>query len=282
MTGALTIVSPGPLTTVQDAGRHGWAHLGVPPSGAADAGSLHAANRLVGNAPGSAALECLGGSLELVASERSVLAVTGAAAAVHVGGVAAPFGRGFVAGAGQRVSIGPVRSGARVYVAVAGGVDVPHVLGSAATDTLSGLGPAPLSAGGEIRIGHGGVPAPTASRPVAPRAPVTTLAVVPGPRVDWFASDALDVLTTGTYEVSTDSNRVGVRLHGTAVRPVVESQLPSEGMVRGAVQIPPSGQPIVFGPDHPTTGGYPVLAVVLDPDDVGQLLPGARIGFVLV
>lgn len=282
MTALLTVASPGPLTTVQDGGRPGWSHLGVPPSGAADAGALAAANRLAGNAPSAAALECLGGGLELTVSERSVLAVTGAAVAVHVGGVPAPFGRGFVAGAGQRVSLGPVRSGARAYVAVAGGVDVTHVLGSAATDTLSGLGPAPLRAGDELRIGDGGVTAPTASRPVAPRAPVSTLGVVPGPRLDWFAADALETLMSTPYEVSADSNRVGVRLSGAPVRQVVDDQLPSEGMVRGAVQIPPSGQPIVFGPDHPTTGGYPVVAVVVDADDVGQLMPGARLRFVLV
>lgn len=282
MTAPLTVVSPGVLTTVQDAGRLGFAHLGVPVSGAADVRSLEAANLLVGNPAHTPALECLGGGLEMLVSERTVLAVAGASVVVHVGGVPAPFGRPFAAAPGQRVSLSAVRSGARVYLAVAGGVAVETVLGSSATDTLSGLGPPPLHAGDQIGIGSGDGSVVGRREAIPPRAPVTSLRVEPGPRGDWFAPDALARLASHDYEVSPDSNRVGVRLVGTPIHPVVDDQLPSEGMVRGAVQIPPSGQPIVFGPDHPTTGGYPVLAVLVDPDEVGQLLPGARIGFVLV
>src|SRR5262249_2638317 len=148
-----------------------------------------------------------------------------------------------------------------------GGIAVPPVLGSRATDMLSGLGPAPLSTGDGLPVGL-----PSASPSTVDSAPgwppgTGPLRLYPGPRVDWFTAAALDVLAGNAYRVSTDSNRIGVRLTGPVLRRRRSGELPSEGLVTGAVQVTASGQPVVFLADHPTTGGYPVIGVV-DPRDL--------------
>ena len=284
MTVTLTVLDPGPLTTVQDQGRRGFAHLGVPRSGALDGAAARYANRLVGNPEDAAVLETTLGGVVLRVDGTAVAAVTGAAAPVSVDARPRPFAEPVRLRADQTLAVGGAASGLRSYVAFSGGVDVDQVLGSRSTDTLSGLGPAPLTAGARLALGPpAGDPHPV-DVPVVLRHPETVrLRLHPGPRLDWFTEDALARLVGEGYTVSTRSNRVGVRLEGAPLPRRHHGELPSEGMVLGAVQVPASGRPVVFLNDHPTTGGYPVVGVV-SPDDLGacaQLRPGNTVRFVL-
>ncbi len=284
MSGSFEVLKPGALTTVQDLGRPGFAHVGIPRSGAADRGSLRLANRLVGNDEGAAALECtlIGPSLRF--SEAAVIAVTGAPTSVRVDGEEMAINSAIGVPAGATVEIGTATGALRSYLAVAGGVEVAAVMGSRSTDLLSGLGPTPLKAGDVVEVGSptGGAP-PIGAAPVAPPAQEPLLQVTRGPRADWFDDEALGRLTSTLWEVSNDSNRSGVRLTGEQLNRVRREELLSEGMAHGAIQVPPSGQPIILLADHPTTGGYPVIAVVSssDLDAAGQLRPGQRLRFAL-
>ncbi|GAA0364601.1 biotin-dependent carboxyltransferase family protein [Microbispora corallina] len=276
------VVSPGPYATVQDLGRPGYAHLGVPRSGAADAPSLRLANRLVGNPEGAAGIEATFGGTALAFPEGAWVAVTGAACPVTAAGRPAAMDCPVWVSPGGELRLGTPREGLRTYVAVRGGVAVPAVLGSRSTDSLSGLGPPPLRTGAVLPLGRAGASAPIvdqAARPPVPRPPVVR--VLPGPRDDWFEPGALRALCAGPYEVTPESNRVGVRLSGAPLRRARPGELPSEGMPLGAVQVPPGGRPIVFLADHPPTGGYPVIAVVASADValVAQLRPGDRLRF---
>ncbi|GAA4142883.1 biotin-dependent carboxyltransferase family protein [Actinomadura keratinilytica] len=279
----IEVVRPGPLATVQDLGRPGHAHLGVPRSGAADERALRLANRLVGNPEGAAGVELTLGGAALRFHARSWIAVAGAPLPVRIDGRPHGMNAPCHVPAGATVEFGTPLAGLRSYVAVRGGVAVDEVLGSRSTDLLSGLGPAPLSAGELLPVGpldcHADIHVDVAPVPALPEVP--QLRVVPGPRDDWFAEDALTTLTSTPYEVTADSNRVGVRLDGAPLTRARHGELGSEGMVTGAIQVPPSGLPIIFLTDHPTTGGYPVVAVVVS-DDVplaAQLRPGQRVRF---
>ncbi len=267
---ALHVLATGPLVTVQDRGRLGMAHLGVPRAGALDAPAAALANRLVGNEPDAAVLEVVLGGLELRADRGCWVAVTGAGRA-HAGAE-------WLA-AGATLRIGTPKTGVRSYVAVAGGIAVPLVLGSRSTDTLAWVGPPRVEAGAVLPVGK---PVGQPEALDTPRPPVRRpLRVRVGPRADWFADDAIERLCATPYVVAADSNRIGLRLEGPALSRRRVDELPSEGMVLGAVQVPPSGVPIVFLADHPPTGGYPVLAVV-EPDDLwqcAQLRPGESVRF---
>jgi biotin-dependent carboxylase-like uncharacterized protein len=277
----IRVLAAGPLTTVQDLGRPGWAHLGVPPSGALDAGALRLANRLVGNPESAAGLEVTFGGLAVQPSAPVWIALTGAPAALTVDGRPAALYAPVPVPAGARVVIGTPVEGVRSYLAGAGGIAVPPVLGSRATDVLSGLGPAPLSTGDCLPLGAAtGPPSTVDSAPAWPPAN-GPLRLYPGPRADWFTEGALELLTGNAYQVSVDSNRIGARLTGPVLHRRRTGELPSEGLVTGAVQIPASGQPVVFLADHPTTGGYPVIGV-LDPRDLAaaaQARPGSHLRF---
>jgi len=291
----IEVIKPGPLACVQDLGRPGWGHLGVPYSGAADPASLRRANRLAGNPDGTAGLELTLGRAALRFSGEARVAVTGAPAPVTLtgpGGSAGaaprdvPHGTAFGVPAGGEVRVGAPAAGLRSYLAVRGGVDVPPVLGSRSADLRSGLGPPPLRAGDVLPVG---APAPafTAAAPdtatVIPAREPAVLWVIPGPRDDWFAPGALQRLCSGTYAVTPASDRTGLRLDGPALPRAHGDELPSEGVVTGALQVPPGGGPILLLPDHPVTGGYPVIAVVVSADVclAGQLRPGARLRFAL-
>lgn len=283
----ITIGATGPQALVQDAGRPGLASIGVGHSGAADRTSFALANRLVGNPEQLAGIEVLLGGLRLQADQDLELAVTGAAVSVDIDTGSGPVPMGLASRhrlpAGGTLSLGYAQSGLRAYVAIRGGVQIPPVLGSRSTDTLSGIGPRPLREGDRLPVGEPGLPLPvTDQAPVAPiESTEVTLRILPGPRTDWLA-DA-DRLTATDWTVTDDADRVGVRLRARS-GPGVElldpqRQLPSEGVVRGAVQLPPSGEPVLFGADHPVTGGYPVAAVLLDADAdrAAQLRPGQRL-----
>ena len=314
----IEVVRPGVLATVQDLGRPGLGHLGVPHSGAADVASLRRANRLVGNPDGAAGLELTLGRAVLRFPEEAWVAVTGASAPVSVtaapdgaapeggsagsgqGGGERPVehGAAFLVPAGGTVRIGAPAVGLRSYVAVRGGIDVPPVLGSRSADLRSGLGPPPLRPGDRLPLGAptepppggasaGGAPAGGAAS-ASGAAPVlqaagaaATIRVIPGPRDDWFAAGALGLLCGSDYTVTPASDRTGLRLDGPALPRARRDELPSEGLVTGALQVPPSGRPILLLADHPVTGGYPVIAVVATADIglAAQLRPGSRVRF---
>jgi biotin-dependent carboxylase-like uncharacterized protein len=279
MSGALTVLEAGVLTTVQDRGRRGLAHLGVPRAGALDRPAAELALRLLGEEPGAALLEVTLGGLELRLDTGRWIAVTGAPGEVRVDGRAVGHGRAEWVAAGATVRLGPPRSGVRSYVAVAGGIAVDPVLGSRSTDTLAGVGPPVVTSGAVLPLGR---PTGTPRSHDTPRPRARgPLRLVPGPRADWLAPDAVERLCGAPYTVAADSNRVGLRLEGPALPRARAGELASEGMVLGAVQVPPSGTPVVFLADHPPTGGYPVVGVVLEEDlwQCAQLRPGEEVRF---
>jgi biotin-dependent carboxylase-like uncharacterized protein len=278
----LRVLATGPLATVQDAGRTGWAAIGVPRSGAADRAAHDLANRLVGNSPDAATVEVTAGGLRLRAERAVLVAVTGAPAPLTVAGRAAGLDAPVSLAAGDELVLGIPPVGLRSYVAVRGGIDVPPVLGSRSTDLLSGLGPPVLRAGDTLAIGTDAAEEPVVDvAPVAAPADRPVLRVLPGPRRDWLAAEAWTRLTTQPWTVSADSDRVGLRLTGPRLERACDDELPSEGLVTGAVQVPPDGAPVLFLADHPVTGGYPVLAVVVTADlpAVAQLRPGDEMRF---
>lgn len=267
----LLVHDPGPLTTVQDLGRPGRASLGVGRSGACDRQAHRLANALVGNDECLATLEVTLGGLSLEAGADLLVATAGARCP------GAPHLAPFALAAGQRLTLGAPTAGLRTYLAVRGGVAVPPVLGSRATDLLSGLGPRPLAAGDRLPVGPptGAWPAVDVAAVPEPSADTLTLPVLPGPRHDWLGEQGWAVLLGQTFTVSGDSNRIGVRLDGTPV-PRRAGELVSEGLLRGALQLPPAGLPVLFLADHPVTGGYPVVGYLPDRavDACAQLRPG--------
>ncbi|WP_225836611.1 biotin-dependent carboxyltransferase family protein [Streptomyces sp. NK08204] len=282
---ALVVVRCGALTTVQDRGRPGYAHLGVPRSGVLDPPAAALVNRLVGNPPDSAVLETTLNGCAVRPRSTLTVAVGGAPCPVTVGGRPVGWGAPVVVPAGELLEVGAAVAGVRSYLAVAGGIAVEPVLGSRATDLLSGLGPAPLTDGTVLPLGApSGPPARVDVAPQPGPPAELVLRVTPGPRDDWFTTRAVRDLSTRGYRVSSASNRIGLRTEGPALERARSGELPSEGMVRGAVQVPPDGRPVVFLADHPTTGGYPVIAVVRAADlpAAAQAVPGTPVRFVPV
>jgi biotin-dependent carboxylase-like uncharacterized protein len=277
----LEIIKTGPLALLEDLGRPGLAHMGVTRSGAADRRSHTLANRLVANPDDRATIEVMfGGFSARVHGGDVAIAVTGADANPSVNGV--PFGTNSIhyAHDGQVLSLGSPNSGLRSYLAVRGGIEVAPVLGSRSYDVMSAIGPRPLQVGDVLNVGDH-----TDDYPELDQAPVASIAddllevlVVPGPRDDWFTDP--DALVHTDWIATDRSDRVGMRLAG---RPLQyrwpDRQLPSEGATRGAIQVPPNGLPVILGPDHPVTGGYPVIGVVSDADidKVAQIRPGQHV-----
>lgn len=271
----LEVLAKGPLATVQDQGRPGYAHLGVPRSGALDAPALERANRLVGNPSTAAGLELSLGRFTALFHASTSVAVTGAVAIVLVDGE--KVRTSFTVEEGQQLEIGAPSAGVHCYLAVQGGIDVPMVLGSRSTDTLSGLGPAPLQVGDRLPFGVA-ANEPARVTPAANYPDEIRIRVRFGPRDDWFRSP--EELTFHPYRMGM-ANRLGARLTGPSLSRAILGELPSEGLVAGAVQVPGDGRPIIFLADHPTTGGYPVIAVVHPADlpKVAQARPGTRVVF---
>lgn len=284
---AVEIRTTGPLSTIQDLGRPGYAHVGVPRSGAADRTSAALANRLVGNQDRAAVIESTWGGLQVVAHTPALVAVTGAETTVSVDGVASGLGVALAVRPGQVISVGPPRSGVRNYLAVRGGFDVAMVLGSRSTDTLSGLGPAPLVVGDRLVVGSDAGAWPAAvDAPISRPGGAFDLDVTDGPRSDRVARPA-DLLV-GRWVVTPDADRVGVRLDRApdSSEPLLThradvDELLSEGVAHGSIQVPPNGRPVAFLADHPVTGGYPVIAVLTAASlaHVAQLRAGDRVQF---
>lgn len=284
MTITLEILKTGPLALLEDLGRPGLSHMGVTRSGAADRRSHTLANRLVANPHDRATIEVTFGGFSArvrgAGRDGVAIAVTGADADPSINGI--PFGTNSIhyAHDGEVISLGAPHSGLRSYVAVRGGIDVDPVLGSRSYDVMSAIGPRPLQAGDVLTVGSH-----TADFPELDQAPVAAIAedllelsVVPGPRDDWFIDP--DALVHTEWVVTNRSDRVGMRLSGPPLHHRwPDRQLPSEGAVRGAIQVPPNGLPVILGPDHPVTGGYPVIGVVAerDIDRVSQIRPGQHV-----
>lgn len=279
---SLEVIAPGRLALIQDDGRIGHLAVGVGRAGAADHGAYALATRLVGNVPGAAAIEATLGGLRVRARGDLLVALTGAPAQAAVDGRPIAHAALVHLPSGAELALGVPSQGLRTYLAVRGGLAVAPVLGSRSTDTMSGLGPAPLTAGTVLPVGTSTVVLPRIDHaPVAP--PETgrvTLRVTAGPRRDWFADP--DGITTVEWRVSDKSDRKGIRLIGGAVERAGafrDAELASEGMVRGAVQVPPNGEPVILLNDHPVTGGYPVIGVIrtADMDRAAQLTPGQEV-----
>lgn len=303
---SLEIVAPGPQSLIQDLGRPGLGDVGVSKAGAADTASARQANRLVGNAPGDAVIETILGGLTVRAHGELTLALTGAItpAEISAGGDntrTAPMCSPFALHDGETLTLDQPDAGLRTYLAIRGGIDVPEVLGSRSTDVMSGIGPDPLTAGVVLPIGaidQGRTVGATepSTLPDAVRLGAGTaviLRITGGPRHDWFTDESQSAITSQTWTVTAESNRIGVRLatnenhkaeNHEAAEPLerlTADELPSEGVVAGSLQVPPSGLPVLFLADHPVTGGYPVIGVVV-PDDLpiaAQLAPGTRLRF---
>ena len=297
----LILEAPGLQSLVQDLGRPGLGDLGVSPSGAADQRSARQANRLVGNEPGAAVVENLLGGLAVRARGDQVLAVSGAPAGLEVRDSTRTLLRRpalhapFALLDGETLTIDAPSAGVRNYLGVRGGFDVPPVLGSRSSDSMSGIGPAPLTPGTFLPVAPvtGVQPVGIPEEAMPSRGALPVLRVTLGPRDDWFGPDALKVLTGQQWLVTEQSNRIGVRLappgegtpeQGRPLERTREGELPSEGTVAGALQVPPNGHPVLFLADHPVTGGYPVIAVVV-PEDLpvaAQLPPGQHVRFAVV
>ncbi|MFK3676926.1 carboxyltransferase domain-containing protein [Microbacterium sp. NPDC090218] len=288
---SVEVVRPSLQLLVQDAGRPGYAALGVSASGAADRRAMHDANRAVGNATSAAVLESVGGAVlrfrgsgvAAVAGAIGTLTLTEAGGAVR----AVTHGEPFATVDGDELTLGHPGRGLRFVIAVRGGLDAAPALGSRAGDTLAGLGPEALTAGTVIPVGG------AALHPVEPVAvprdlpavgDLVDLEITLGPRDDWFTDAAIETLTDQEWTVTPRSDRVGIRLQGEVpLERSIGGELPSEGAVTGAIQVPPDGQPVLFLPDHPLTGGYPIIGALTDRslDLAGQLAPGVRLRFIV-
>lgn len=283
----LKLLSPGLLTTVQDLGRRGLQADGIPEAGAIDAAALRIGNRLTGNHESAAGLEItlLGPALE--AQAPMVVALTGADLAPQRNGCPAPMWEAFALEPGDRLTFAGLQSGCRCYLAVAGGIDVPPVLGSRSSDLLGKVGLPPLKGGALLPVSGEALPPadlvgrrlPQELRPVYPAE--LTVRVVPGPQDDHFRPDAYPIMAGSAYLVSPRSDRMGVRLEGPILPHAAGADIISDGMPLGGIQVPPDGKPIVLLRGRQTMGGYAKIGVVISPDvdRIGQVPPGGRLRF---
>ncbi|WP_083532699.1 urea amidolyase family protein [Brevibacterium epidermidis] len=288
---SLEVLRPGLQLLVQDLGRPGFASMGVSAAGAADRSALTTANRLVGNAETAAGLESFGGGVLLRSTGDGVAAVTGATGTITVtaadGTVLTPrLGEAFALADGDELELGPAERGVRRYLAVRGGIDAETALVSSSADTLAGLGPAAVDKGTTLSVHdprtapHLVDPAPARPRDLPQAGETVEMTVTLGPREDWFTDAGVETLLSQVWTVTHESDRVGLRLSGEVpLERARTGELPSEGAVTGALQVPPNGQPVLFGPDHPLTGGYPIIASVDDLDLAAQLPPGVKLRF---
>ncbi len=285
----IQVLAPGLQTTVQDLGREGFGPIGVSSSGAADPISLRLGNRLVGNNEGATGLEMmlLGGTF--IFPEGAVVALTGSDFGATLDDECLAMGISVEVRPGQTIRLGATNSGARCYLCVQGGITVEPFLGSASTHILSGLGGfegRPLRKGDAVRIGSLTQNQSFRKRRLSPRAWALftdrrTLRVTPGPQIDWFSESSAQRFYAGTYRVSEQANRMGLRLEGAAVVQSSAGSMITEGVSLGAIQVPAGGSPIILFVEQQTTGGYPKIANVIAADLhlVGQLRPRDEVRF---
>ena len=287
MTGAaLHILKPGLLTTVQDLGRHGHQASGVPVAGPMDTFSHRLANQLAGNAIDAATLEVTLIGPDLIVEADTTLAITGAQFEVTCDDRPIASGASFWVTRGQRLKFGRIVQGARAYLAVAGGIQTPPVLGSRATHLVSQMGGfngRALQAGDRVPIRSSAEPRPQRKSVglTLPSKGRALLRVMPGPQADWFQADALRAFASVSFRVSPQSNRMGYRLQGPPLVRAREGELISEPLGIGAIQVPAAGEPILLMADRQTAGGYPKIGYVISADlpIAGQLAPGDFIEF---
>lgn len=286
----IIVVKGGWLTTVQDLGRYGYQHYGVPISGAMDSFSTRVANRLVGNPDCAAILELTLKGPELQFEQDTIIAITGADLSPTINGNSVPLWESIAIQRGSLLRFGAQRAGSRAYLAIAGGIDVPLVLGSRSTHCASrtgGLQGRPLKPGDILSGGEPGrsvnhlIGKRLSDRLLPPYRRPATLRVTPGPQRNLFSNTSLATLTEATYSVSPQSDRMGYRLTGPKIAGEGSMRFISDGTTMGALQVPPDGQPILLMADRQTTGGYPKIAVVISADLplAAQLSPGDTVTF---
>ena len=290
----LHVIKPGFLSTVQDAGRRGWARFGIPPSGPMDRVAFKAANALVGNTPNAAVLEITLSGPHLTVTRDCLVAVCGAEFDLQVGHLPVPTWHAVYVRGGYPIQFGMLHKGARAILAVSGGINVPLFLGSRSTYLNGGFGGLQgrsLKPGDQLPLGQSspgdlvmqaGRSWSKELRPMYKQAPV--IRVVLGPQMDYFDDNALDTFTKHAYIISSSSDRMGLRLQGPVIQHKKCTGIVSDGIITGSIQIPPDGMPIVMMVDHQTTGGYPKIATVIQPDIplLAQCLPGAAIRFKVI
>jgi antagonist of KipI len=284
---ALIVEAPGLFTTVQDLGREGFGPMGVSASGAADPVSLRIGNLLAGNPEGTAALEMtlLGGTFRF--ERATAIAVTGADFGPLLHGVALPTWTSIEIREGQTVKFGPSRSGARAYLCVQGGIAVELFLGSASTHVLSGLGGfegRALRKGDRVEVAAANSlfrKRSLSAKALESLGPRKVIRITDGPQSDWFAESSWKTLCANAFRVSEQSNRMGIRLEGPPISLDTSREMVTEGVSLGAIQVTPSGQPIILFVEQQTTGGYPKIANVISVDlhSLGQLRPRDEIRF---
>ena len=286
----IKILEPGPLTTVQDSGRSGQLRRAIPPSGPVDRRAFVIANRLVGNDAGAAALEITLLGPELEFEDERIVAVAGAEFELTLDRKAVPMNAPFIVSAESHLRFGARGSGARAYLAVAGGIAVPPTLGSRSTHLISAMGGVDgrsLKAGDRLPLGDASRARRSASALAQPLVPLpghhARLRVLPGPQRDYFSADALDVLQSARYLIGSHSDRMGFRLDGQRLTHARGADIISDATPLGVLQVPASGQPILLMADRQTTGGYPKIATVISADIsvAGQLGPGDTIEFAI-
>lgn len=282
----IRVVKPGIFTTIQDRGRYGYAHLGISPAGAADSLSSRIANRLVGNDEAAPVLEMtlLGATLEFV--ESAVIAISGAACECTLGPDRLPPNTAAQAAAGVVLRCGSATDGARSYLAVRGGFDVPVVMGSASTDIRGGFGGFAgrrLQSGDVLQVGKvDGAPVPRLRAGTMEALSWSgSIRITRGAQYEWFSPETYARFLASTYVVSEQSDRAGMRLKGETITLLEERQLLTDGIPLGAIQVPPDGQPIILFVDQQTSGGYPKIASVIAADmpRIGQLRPREQVRF---
>ena len=286
---ALLVADPGLLTTVQDLGRFGYQRVGVPQSGPMDRVAFVIANRLVGNGDGAAALECTIKGPRLEVRQAALVAVAGAPMGLTVNGQEAPAWTAIRVRPGDVLAFQMASAGCRAYLAVAGGIDVPVVLGSRATylrGRLGGFGGRALQKGDVLPVGASAGDAAREGRTVAPAHRPAYPAerecrVILGPQDDRFTADGIRAFLDGLYDVTPQADRMGYRLKGPVITHARGHDIVSDGIPLGGIQVPGEGQPIVLLADRQTTGGYTKIATVIGVDigAIGQTRPGQRIRF---
>jgi len=283
---AIRVQDPGLLTTVQDLGRYGYSHLGISSGGAADSLAMHIANLLVGNAENAATLEMTLAGARLEFDEESVVALTGGECDCRIGGKTMPMWQAVRVPAREILACGGLKMGARLYLAIQGGLDVRPIMGSASTSMaghFGGIGGRGLRKGDLLGVRRGPNSCVRTLKPGAIEGLYSPgpIRVTRGAQHDWFGPEAFDKLRSSPYTVSEESNRSGLRLKGESISPRIRSQLLTEGVSLGAIQVPQDEQPIILFVDQQTTGGYPKIANVISADlyRVGQLRPREQVRF---